>query len=107
MVFEDRERMEEAKFIHEQELAFRIRNRRNKLFGFWAAETYLGKEGGAAADYAKEVVMADFGDTAGGFDAMSRVREDLKEAGLEISDHILSKRLVEFEQEARRQVMSE
>ena len=107
MVLEDRERMEEAKFVHEQELAFKIRNRRNKLFGLWAAETYFGKEGGPAADYAKEVVMADFGSTRSGFDALSRVQEDLKAAGVDVSDHILSKRLIEFEQEARRQVMSE
>ena len=104
--FDDRERMEEGKFVHEQELAFKIRNRRNKLFGFWLAESHLGLSGDAVADYAKAVIMADFSQPRS-IDAMSKAKADLKDAGVEISDHTLSKRMIELEAEARKQVMSE
>src|SRR5262245_47127036 len=48
--FDDRERGEETRFKHEQELAFKARNRGNKLFGLWVAER-LGLSGEAAESY--------------------------------------------------------
>ena len=59
-MFKDRERGEETKYKHDLELGFKIRNRRNKLFGLWVAQEHLGLAGDAAAAYAKDVVMADF-----------------------------------------------
>ena len=44
--FNDRERGEEARFRHDQELGFKVRNRRNKLFGLWLADEYLGERDG-------------------------------------------------------------
>ena len=38
-MFKDRERGEETKYKHDLELGFKIRNRRNKLFGLWVAQT--------------------------------------------------------------------
>ena len=40
--FDDRERGEETKFKHDLELGFKIRNRRNKLFGLWVAQDLSG-----------------------------------------------------------------
>ena len=37
-MFEDRERAAEAKFVRDDEMAFRITARRNRLLGQWAAE---------------------------------------------------------------------
>ncbi len=104
--FNERERTEEAKFKHEQELAFRIRNRRNKLFGLWIAEEHLGLSGDAALAYAKDVVMADF-DLPGDEDIFTKVKADLGKAGKSLSDHLLKKHLQECETIARNQVMSE
>ena len=42
--FDDRERQEETRFKHQQELAFKARNRGNKMFGLWVAEQ-LGLSG--------------------------------------------------------------
>ena len=36
--FDEREKGFEAKFKHDQDLEFKIRSKRNKLIGFWAAE---------------------------------------------------------------------
>jgi hypothetical protein len=104
--FDDRERGEEAKFQHDQELAFKVRNRRNKLFGLWIAQDHLGLSGEAASSYAKDVVMADF-EAPGDSDMMGKVRGDLAKAGQQVSDHTLQKRLDEFQAQARQQVMSE
>lgn len=50
--FNDREQGFEKNFEHEQELAFRIKARRNHLLGLWAAEQ-LGLTGDPAEAYAK------------------------------------------------------
>ena len=106
MSFEDRQKTEETKFKHDLELMFKIRNRRNKLFGLWVAETYLGKAGQAAMDYAKDVVMADF-ERPGDGDVLDKVKEDLAAAGTELSDHLLAKHLTECEGRAKTEVMAE
>lgn len=104
--FDDRERGEEAKFRHDQELGFRVRNRRNKLFGLWIASEHLGLAGDKATEYAKDVVMADF-ESPGDSDMMRKVKDDLAAAGKQVSDHMLEKRLGELEATARQQVVSE
>lgn len=106
MSFQEREKHEETKFKHDQELAFKIRNRRNKLFGLWIAETHLGKTGQEAMDYAKDVVMADF-ERPGDGDIIDKVKEDLGAASVEMSDHILQKHLTDCEAVAKQQVMNE
>ncbi|MCS6878995.1 MAG: DUF1476 domain-containing protein [Geminicoccaceae bacterium] len=104
--FDERERTEEAKFRHQQELAFKIRNRRNKLFGLWVAEEHLGLKGEEALAYAKDVVMADF-DLPGDEDLFSKVKADLAKAGKSLSDHLLKKHLDECEEIAKQQIMQE
>lgn len=103
--FDDRERQEEARFKHDQEFRFKVRNRRNRLFGLWIADK-LGHRGDAATAYAKEVVMSDF-DRPGDEDMLEKIRADLAGADVEISDHQLHKRLAEFEAEASAQIKSE
>ena len=104
--FDERERGEETKFRHEQELGFKIRNRRNKLFGLWVAQSQLGLSGDEAAAYAKDVVMADF-ELPGDADMLDKVKADLANAGKTLSDHALDKQLQQLEAEARNQVMAE
>ncbi|WP_292292981.1 DUF1476 domain-containing protein [Marivita sp.] len=73
--FDDRETAFENKFAHDAEMQFRAEARRNKLLGLWAAGL-LGKSGDDAADYAKEVVKADF-EEAGHEDVVRKVLGDL------------------------------
>ena len=104
--FDERERGEETKFKHDLELGFKIRNRRNKLFGLWIAQDHLGLTGDAAASYAKDVVMADF-ELPGDGDMIDKVKADLVKAGKTVSDHALTKQLQALEAESRKQVMAE
>jgi len=73
--FDDRENAFENKFAHDAEMQFKAEARRNKLLGLWAAEL-LGKTGDEAAEYAKEVVKADF-EEAGHEDVYRKVSGDL------------------------------
>lgn len=52
--FEDREKGYERKYEQEQELAFKVKARRNHLLGLWAAEK-LSLSGDAAKSYADEI----------------------------------------------------
>ena len=103
--FEDRKRQEETRYKHQQELAFKARNRGNKLFGLWVAEQ-VGLSGDQAESYARDVVIADF-DSPGDEDIFTKVRADLEAKSIEISDHILEKRLQEFRQLALEQIKTE
>jgi hypothetical protein len=104
-MFDDRERQEETRFKHQQELAFKARNRGNKLFGLWVAEQ-LGLSGDEAESYARDVVIADF-DLPGDEDIFTKVRADLEAKSIEISEHVLQKRLQELRQAAAEQIKTE
>lgn len=81
--FEDRGKGEEAKFHHEQELAFKARARRNHLFGLWAAEK-LGLGGDAAENYARELMAAAFG-KHGDESVLAKIEADFKAKGVDLT----------------------
>ena len=100
--FDDRENAFEAKFAHDEEMQFKAQARANKLLGLWAAEK-MGKTGEAAAEYAKEVIKADF-EEAGHEDVVHKVLGDLGDASS--ADEIRAK-MAEMPIEAKKQVMNE
>ena len=103
--FDDRKRHEEVRFKHDQELAFKARNRGNRMFGLWVAER-LGLSGEEAAAYAKDVVLADF-DSPGDEDIFTKVKADLEAKSIDISLHILEKQLQECRKTAADQIKTE
>ena len=103
--FNDRERAEEAKFAFDEENAFKIAARRNRLVGEWAAGLMsLTPEETDA--YKKAVVQADF-EEAGDEDVIRKLLGDLTAAGSEVTEAEIRTRLDECAIEARRQFMSE
>jgi hypothetical protein len=100
--FEDRENAFENKYAHDAEMQFKAEARRNKLLGLWAAEL-MGKTGDAAAEYAKEVVKADF-EEAGHEDVVRKVSGDLN--GKATDDEIRAK-MAELMTVAKAQVLDE
>lgn len=101
--FDNREKAFEDKYKHDQDLQFRVEVRRNKLLGLWAAEL-LGKDDAEA--YAKEVVSADF-EEPGDADLVRKIMGDLQDAGVEMSEHRLRKKMEECLAEAKDEVMRE
>lgn len=80
MELQDRAKMFEDKFAHDDEVNFKVMALRNKLFGQWAADV-LCKKDAAAEEYAKEVVLSDF-EEAGDDDVLRKVMGDFDAAGL-------------------------
>lgn len=103
--FKDRERAEEAKFALDNETAFRIAARRNRLLGEWAAGLMnLTPEETDA--YKKAVVQADF-EESGDEDVIRKLLGDLTAAQTDITDADIRAKLDEMTIEARRQLMGE
>lgn len=103
--FNDRERGEEAKFAFDEENAFKIAARRNRLLGEWAAGLMeLTVEETDA--YKKAVVQADF-EEAGDEDVIRKVLGDLTAAGIEVTEAEIRAKLEECAIEARRQFMTQ
>jgi hypothetical protein len=92
--FDKREEGFERKFVHEEEVRFKARARRNKLVGLWAAQK-LGLTGDAVEAYAKEIVFLDF-EGPGNDDMFARIRRDFDAKGVDQSDHQIRRTMEEL-----------
>ncbi|RSV34498.1 DUF1476 domain-containing protein [Sphingomonas sp. ABOLE] len=101
--FDDRERAFEAKYVRDEDMAFRITARRNKLLGQWAAAK-MGLTPEETDAYAKAVVQADF-EEAGDEDVIRKLLGDMLAANVEIDDATIRRTIEEKTIEARRQLM--
>lgn len=101
--FDDRESAYENKFAHDEEMAFRVTARRNKLVGVWAAAK-MGLTPEETDAYAKAVVQADF-EESGDHDVVRKLLGDLTAAGVETSDDEVHQALADMTIEARRQLL--
>jgi len=79
--FDDRERRFENKHAHDEELAFKIHARRNKLLALWVAEL-LGMEGTRAEEYARGAVKDELPDKAGHENLVRKLLADLHKADI-------------------------
>lgn len=101
--FDDRERAYETKFARDEEMAFRVNARRNRLLGMWAA-TQMKLTAEEATAYATAVVQADF-EEAGDEDVIRKVLSDLTAAGVTTDETEVRTALATQAVEARRQLM--
>lgn len=101
--FDDRGQAFETKFARDEDMAFRITARRNRLVGGWAAaQMKLTPEETDA--YCKAVVQADF-EEAGDEDVVRKLLGDLTAAGVETDEATVRRALSDQAVEARRQLM--
>ncbi|MBF0374994.1 MAG: DUF1476 domain-containing protein [Alphaproteobacteria bacterium] len=103
--FDDREKAFEAHFRLDQETAFKVNVRKDKLLGLWVAER-LGLSGQAAQDYARQVVESDF-EEPGDADVVRKVMRDLAARDVAISEETLRKEMTRLEAVARTQIVDE
>lgn len=103
--FNDRERAEEAKYAFDEENAFKIAARRNRLLGEWAAGL-MGLTAEETDAYKKAVVQADF-EEVGEEDVIRKLLGDLTGADCEITEAEIRAKLEECGVEARRQFMAD
>jgi hypothetical protein len=101
--FDDRRESFEAKFARDEDMAFRITARRNRLLGQWAAaQMKLTPE--ETDSYYKGVVQADF-EEAGDEDVIRKLVGDMTAAGVDIDEGVVRRALDERMIEARRQLI--
>jgi len=101
----EREQAFEAQYKLNEEQNFKIRARRDRLFGAWVAEK-LGKSGEAAETYAIEAAQLDL-EKAGDDNLIEKVIADLNEAGQSVSNEDLLTALSSALSEAQKQYRSE
>jgi hypothetical protein len=101
--FDDREKAFENQYAHDQEMAFRITARRNRLVGQWAA-ALMGLTAEETDSYAKSVVQADF-EEAGDEDVIRKLLGDITSAGVDVDEPRIRAALEAKTIEARRQLM--
>ena len=101
--FDDRERAFETKFAHDQEMAFRITARRNRLIGHWAAGL-MGLNAAETDAYAKAIVQADF-EEMGDDDVVRKLLGDLVSANVDIDEARIRGAIEDKTIEARRQLI--
>lgn len=103
--FGQREKSFEAKFLHDEDLLFRIQAKRNRLFGLWAAEL-LGHKGDKVYLYVEEVIIVDV-QKCHEDDVVHKVLRDFAASQISISEHRVRKKLQECWEEARKLVMED
>src|SRR5581483_2505810 len=103
--FDERERSYEKKFALDEELRFKSEARRNKLLAQWVAEK-LGLTGTAVDDYVKAVRKADLAEK-GDEDVFRKVRKDLDDKGVSVSDRDLRKVMADLLTSAVQQIEAE
>lgn len=101
--FDDRERAFETQYARDEEMAFRVTARRNRLVGAWAAaQMKLTPEETDA--YCRAVVQADF-EEGGEDDVVRKLLGDLTAAGVDTDEPTVRRALAERMIEARRQLL--
>jgi hypothetical protein len=100
--FNDRERGFEGKFALDQEQEFKASARRNRMLAEWAAGL-MGLSGDSIPEYAKAVVRSDLQE-AGDEDVLRKVFEDLKGAGVSVTEPDVRRRMDELMAQAREQM---
>lgn len=102
--FDSREQAFENKFVHDQDLLFRIQIRRARLLGEWAAGR-LGLSGQEADAYARSLA-AENGGRPEGTGIVDRVFRDMSAKGIDCSRHRIEREAERLIEVARGQVMT-
>ncbi len=103
--FDDRKDEAEKKYVHDQQLQFRVIARRNKLLGLWAAGV-MGRPESEWASYAQEVVAADF-DEPGDADVVRKLMADFDAAGMPKGEGEIRAEMERLLDQAKSQIMTE
>ena len=103
--FDEREKGYEAKWVHDEELRFRVFSRRNRMLGLWAAGE-MGLRGPEAEAYAKDIIAAEF-EKDGENAIFTRIRRDFDSHKIALSDHMIRRRMDELLDSAKIEIERE
>ena len=100
--FDERANAQETKFVLDAAQEFKAEAKRNKALGHWAAGL-MGKSEDDSKKYALEVIMADM-EEPGDDDVFRKLRKDLTQANIEISDGAIRDKMSLCLLDARKEV---
>jgi hypothetical protein len=103
--FEEREKSFESQFKHDRELQFKVKARRNRLLGLWAAER-MGLAGVDAQVYAAAIVEAQF-EPGGDRHVIAKVAADLHAKGSHLTESQVKFQCEHLETSAKHQIVRE
>lgn len=103
--FDDRKYAAEAKFALDATNEFKAQARRNKALALWVAEL-LGKSGEDVDKYVLAVIASDM-EEAGDDDVFRKVKKDLTEASVELSDTALREKMDALLVEVRAKILAD
>ena len=101
--FEDRKKGYEAKYLKDQEAQFKIRAKRNKFLGLWAAEIVKPEN---IDEYVKEVRLSDL-EKPGDDDIIDRLLGDFEKKSVNISREDIIQNINKCQQQAIDEFMKE
>ena len=101
--FNEREKGFEAKFKRDQDIEFKLRSKRNKLIGYWAAEK-LNKQN--IDEYATEVRQSDL-EKPGDDDIIDKLSKDFENESIDISREEIIKKIEELQNQVRSEISKE
>ena len=102
---DDRARLYETRFAHDEEMRFKAEARGCRKIGMWAASE-IGLEGEAATLYAKEVIASNI-DEPGLDDVKRKIMADFEKQGLEIEEHVINKQIETCMKQAKLELLEE
>ena len=94
--FEDRKKGYEVKYLKDQEAQFKIRAKRNKFLGLWAAEIIKPEN---IDEYVKAVRLSDL-EKPGDDDIINKLLNDFSQKSIDINREDIVKKVNEFENQA-------
>jgi hypothetical protein len=100
--FEERQKMAERKFQHDEELRFKAFAKAARVLGHWIAPQ-LGLSGDAAETYAHSLVTQDMSKSAVD-STINRVLADFKAKGVEMSEHRIRKEIESIVKQVREEM---
>ena len=95
--FDERKKSFEKKFVHDEELKFKVAAKRNKYLGQWVSQK-LGHDSEKEKEYINSVIKADFQE-AGDEDVFRKIKADLKDYN--VSDEDIRKKMNEFNEKSK------
>ena len=101
--FEDRKKGYEVKYLKDQEAQFKIRAKRNKFLGLWAAEIVKPEN---IDEYVKEVRLSDL-EKPGDDDIIDKLLKDFENKSINISREDILKKIEECQQQGIDEFMKE
>ena len=98
--FDEREKSFEKKFVHDEEIQFKINATRNKYLGEWAAEKLGRTDKGI---YIQEIIKSDFTEP-GDEDVFRKIQSDFKKASINIPDSEIRKQMSSLLDRAKKEL---